>query len=307
MGTVFATETSVKIIYNDKDITQKGTIYNKYGAIVPLQDTLKQIGFTSTLDKEKNKLTVTIEKGKTAEFTNGSATIKATSGDIKMKAKVYKAKDGKLYGQLEYALKAVGFKIISNNLDTSKQRVITIGRVQNEEPPKKEENQVEEKQPKEEPSENNGVMKNGVRKAVIGETDLSQNEYLKKFMSSNYAEDTYYIAEAGVMYSPFGMRGTTTTGNATIYTAVSSNGYWYICVRNFDAGKERPVMQAMLKVLTSDYNAVYSKFVEMWDNSTTCEEAAKKYDFGKWKKAGKTTYMFDLSPSGGDIYLKIKY
>jgi len=147
----------------------------------------------------------------------------------------------------------------------------------------------------------NGVVTEGVRPFVFGKTDLANCKYLQEFMSKNFTADTYEI-NRGFSYSPF--------GNSYRYESVRcaiGDGYWQICIRSLREEKERPILLALLKVLTADAEEVNKRFSEMWLNSDTLEEAIKKYDFYKWKTAGKTYYQFDTNNSGTEIYLLIKY
>jgi len=146
-----------------------------------------------------------------------------------------------------------------------------------------------------------GIVTVGVRPFVFGETDLANCKYLQEFMSKNFPADTYEI-KRGFSYSPF--------GTSYSYRSVScgiGDGYWRISVHGFNEDKERPILLALLKVLTADAEEVYKKWTEMWDNSDNVDDAIKKYDYYKWKVAGKTYYQFDTNNSKTEIYLLIKY
>ena len=147
----------------------------------------------------------------------------------------------------------------------------------------------------------NGVVTEGVRPFVFGKTDLANCKYLQEFMSKNFTADTYEINK-GFSYSPFGK----SFQYESVWCAIG-DGYWQICISSFREEKERPILLALLKVLTADAEEVNKRFSEMWLNSDTLEEAIKKYDFYKWKTAGKTYYQFDTNNSGTEIYLLIKY
>ena len=153
--------------------------------------------------------------------------------------------------------------------------------------------------------EQDGIMIEGVRK-YTDDIDFRNNKYLVEFMKNNFPEESYYIAKGGLRYSHFNdfNKG---LGSPMIRSAPNRDeGYWDIKIASFVEGKERPVVLAILKTLTSDAEQIYKLFEAVADDPDDYSTCLKKYKVDTWTKVGNTTFMFDKTLSGIAL-IKIKY